>query len=89
MSACQANNAAGGSSVGPRLVERSADGCHTLGLQLHALDASTERDVDRVFAAFAQPRTSALVIGDDPLFNSPREHLAAFATKRIYLLTTI
>jgi len=44
-----ANNAAGGSSVGPGLFKRSAGGCHTLGLQLHALDASTEGDVDRAF----------------------------------------
>lgn len=80
----------GGSSVGPGLFERSAGRCHTLGLQLHALDASTERDVDRAFATLAQPRTSALVIGNDPFFNSRSEHLAAFAaTKRIYLLTTI
>jgi hypothetical protein len=43
-----ANNAAGGSSVGPRLVERSADGCQTLRLELHALDLSTEMSIGRL-----------------------------------------
>jgi putative ABC transport system substrate-binding protein len=35
----------------------------TLGLQLHVLHASTERDFDTVFATLVQLQTDALVIG--------------------------
>ena len=35
----------------------------TLGLQLHVLNASTERDFDAVFANLIQLRAGALVIG--------------------------
>ena len=40
----------------------------TLGLQLHILNASTERDFDTVFATMVQLRASALVIAPDALF---------------------
>src|SRR6266478_6538092 len=42
----------------------------TLGLQLHVLHASNERDFDTVFASLAQLRASGLVIGTDSLFNT-------------------
>ena len=41
----------------------------TLGLQLHVLHASTERDFDTVFATLAQLRAGALVICTDTFFN--------------------
>ena len=47
----------------------------TLGLQLHILNASTERDFDTVFATFAQLRADALVIAPDALFISRSEQL--------------
>jgi putative ABC transport system substrate-binding protein len=53
----------------------------TLGLQLHVLRASTERDFDSVFATVAQIRAGALVIGTDPFFISQSERLAAFALR--------
>jgi putative ABC transport system substrate-binding protein len=42
----------------------------TLGLQLHVLHASTERDFDTVFATLAQQRAGPLVISADSFFNS-------------------
>jgi ABC-type uncharacterized transport system substrate-binding protein len=49
----------------------------TLGLQLHVLHASSEREIDMAFATLVQLRAGALVIGADALFNSRSEQLAA------------
>jgi ABC-type uncharacterized transport system substrate-binding protein len=48
----------------------------TLGLQLHVLHASSDRDFDTVFATVAQLRAGALVIGGDPFFTSQSQRLA-------------
>jgi putative tryptophan/tyrosine transport system substrate-binding protein len=53
----------------------------TLGLQLHVLHASTERDFDTVFATLVQLRAGALVIGTDAFFNSRSEQLATLALR--------
>jgi putative ABC transport system substrate-binding protein len=53
----------------------------TLGLELHILDASTEHDLDMAFAALAQVRAGALVIGADAFFVSRSEHLGALAVR--------
>jgi putative ABC transport system substrate-binding protein len=45
----------------------------TLGLQLHQLHASTERDFDSVFASLVRLRAGALVIGSDLFFTSRRQ----------------
>ena len=57
------------------------DAARTLGLQLHILQASTERDFDTVFATLVQLRASALVIAIDSFFTSRREQLAALALR--------
>jgi putative ABC transport system substrate-binding protein len=75
----------------PRLAEPlSRDlqaAARTLGLQLHVLQASTERDFDTIFAALRQLRVDALVIGDDGFFTSRRQQLAALALH--YTVATI
>ncbi len=53
----------------------------TLGLQLHIVHASTERDFDPVFATLVQLRASALVIAIDSFFTARREQLAALAVR--------
>ena len=53
----------------------------TLGLELHVLNASTERDFDGVFAKLIQLRAGGLVIGADPFFTSRSEQLAALAVR--------
>jgi putative ABC transport system substrate-binding protein len=52
-----------------------------LGLHLHVLHASTERDFDSVFATLDQLRAGALVIGPDTFFLSRREQLAALTLR--------
>jgi putative ABC transport system substrate-binding protein len=47
-----------------------------LGLELHVLHASTEREFDMAFAALGQLRAGALVIGPDAFFTAQIEQLA-------------
>jgi putative ABC transport system substrate-binding protein len=51
----------------------------TLGLRVHVLNASTDRDFERAFTTLADLRAGGLVIGVDAFFNSRREQLAALA----------
>jgi ABC-type uncharacterized transport system substrate-binding protein len=53
----------------------------TLGLQLHVLQASTDRDFDTVFASLVQLRVGGLVIGGEPFFNSRSEQLGALTLR--------
>src|SRR4029450_4842039 len=48
----------------------------TLGVELHVLHASSERELNTAFATLVQLRAGALVIGADALFNSRSEQLA-------------
>jgi putative tryptophan/tyrosine transport system substrate-binding protein len=52
-----------------------------LGLQLHVVHASTERDFDPTFAAMVQLRAGLLVIGADPFFFGHRDQIAALAVR--------
>jgi putative ABC transport system substrate-binding protein len=52
-----------------------------LGLQVHVLRASNERDFDTAFADLALLRADALVIGTDPFFTSQSERLAALSLR--------
>jgi putative tryptophan/tyrosine transport system substrate-binding protein len=53
----------------------------SLGLQLHVLHASTERDFDRAFATLVQLRAGALIIGADAFFINQSEQLGALALR--------
>jgi putative ABC transport system substrate-binding protein len=52
-----------------------------LGLELHILHASTERDFGGVFANLVQLRAGALIIGPDSLFTSRQKDLAALSVR--------
>jgi putative tryptophan/tyrosine transport system substrate-binding protein len=54
---------------------------NTLGLQLHALYASADRDLDRVFANLDRLRPGGLVIAADPFFTSRSEQIAALTLR--------
>ena len=53
----------------------------SIGLELHVLNASTERDFDAIFANVVQLRAGGLVIGASALFISQAEQLAALAVR--------
>jgi len=61
-----------------RIMESAAD---RLGMQLHVLNASAERDFEPAFAALDRLRAGALVIGPDVFFNSRSEQLAELALR--------
>jgi putative ABC transport system substrate-binding protein len=63
-----------------RLSRELQAAAQTLGLQLHVLHASTERDFDAVFASLPRLRAGALVIGSDQFFNSRSQQLVALAS---------
>jgi putative ABC transport system substrate-binding protein len=55
------------------------EAARALGLQLNVLHASTEPDLEKVFATLNQLRAAALVIGTDTFFDGQSERLAALA----------
>jgi len=52
-----------------------------IGLQLHVLHASTERDLDTVFATLLQLRAGGLVIGTDGFLITQSERLATLTVR--------
>ena len=53
----------------------------SLGLELHVLNVSAERDLDAVFANLVQLRAGGLVISGGQFFNSRSKQLAARALR--------
>jgi putative ABC transport system substrate-binding protein len=51
------------------------------GVQLLILRAGTESEIDAAFASFVQQHAGALLVGNDPFFNSRREQLGALALR--------
>src|SRR5262245_25105350 len=52
-----------------------------LGLNLHVLNASTERYFDAAFAKLGELKAGALIIGHDVFFNAQAKQLAALAVR--------
>jgi len=57
------------------------EAAHVLGLQIHVLKASTDREVDAAFADLVKSRAGALIVGTGEFFNTRREQLAALAAR--------
>ena len=53
----------------------------TIGLQVHVLRASNEREINDAFATSVQLRAGAFVISSDPFLNSRTKQLAALALR--------
>src|SRR5207237_9843165 len=62
-------------------IEDAVMAAHSIGLDLHILDASTEYDFDGVFTNVIQLRAGGLVIGTDAFFSSRLEQLAALSVR--------
>ena len=61
-----------------KVVEAAA---RSLGLELHVLHASAERDFDEVFSRLIALRAGGLMIGPDPYFTSRSEQLGALTAR--------
>jgi putative ABC transport system substrate-binding protein len=70
--------------AGPNLEAVTRDlqaAARIVGLPIHVLHASTESDLELVFATLVKLRAGALVIGTDTFFNSQSRKLAALALR--------
>jgi putative ABC transport system substrate-binding protein len=68
-------------------IEGAQAAAHSLGLELHILNASTESDLDEVFAKLVQLQAGGLVVGTDAFFSSQLEQLAALSVR--YVVPTV
>jgi putative ABC transport system substrate-binding protein len=72
-------------ATSPTLAEHSSRdlqaAVRTLGLQLHVLHASTEREIETAFATLVKMRAGALVIGPDTFFTARSKLLAALTVR--------
>jgi putative tryptophan/tyrosine transport system substrate-binding protein len=62
-------------------IKEAREAARTLGLQLHVLNASAERDIEAAFATFVQNRADAVVVVSDALFNSRPNELVVLAAR--------
>ena len=74
-------------AIAQAFVEALRPAANTFRLQLHVLEASTERDIDKAFAALGQLRADALVITPDTFFSSRAEQLGALSVR--YIVPTV
>ena len=57
------------------------EAARTIGLPLHVLRASTDREIDTAFESVAQHRIPALLVASDPFFNQRPDKLVALAAR--------
>jgi putative ABC transport system substrate-binding protein len=57
------------------------DSARSLGLQFHVLNASTDQDIDTVFAGLVRQQIGVLLVTADPLFLGRRVEVAALAAR--------
>ena len=67
------------SNVAGVTIKEAQSAARTLGLELHILNASTDRDFDGVFVKLIQLRAGGLVVGGDAFSRSRSEQLGALA----------
>ena len=57
------------------------EAARTLGLEIHVVNAATEREFGAAFATLVQQRADALIVASDPFFNARREELVTLAAR--------
>jgi putative ABC transport system substrate-binding protein len=55
-------------------IRETTSAAQMLGLELHVLKASTEEQLDAVFANFGQLRAGGVVVGGEAFFRTQRPH---------------
>jgi len=70
-----------GSALNDAISRNMQAAASTLGLKLHVLHASTERDLDGMFAALVEIRADGLVIAPATFFSTRSEQLAALTVR--------
>ena len=68
-------------AVSDSMTRNLQDAAGSLGLQVHVLRASTPSEIDAAFAALAELRAGALVLGGDPFFTNQRAQIIALAAR--------
>jgi putative ABC transport system substrate-binding protein len=69
------------SSYAERMIRDVQQAALAKGVQLPILKAATDSEIDAAFASLTQRRADALVIGNDPFFDSRREQIVALASR--------
>jgi putative ABC transport system substrate-binding protein len=64
-------------------VKEAEEAAHTLGLQIHVVNTSSERDFEAAFARLAQLHVGALLVTADPFFSGRRKLIAEFAARHM------
>jgi putative tryptophan/tyrosine transport system substrate-binding protein len=68
----------------PNAEARSRDvqaAARAIGQQIHVFNADSESEIEKFFATFVQGGAKALLVGDDPFFESQRVHLVTLAAR--------
>jgi putative ABC transport system substrate-binding protein len=63
-------------------IEEARKAAQILGLALHVINASSERDFDTAFAAIVERRMAALLVSADAFYGSHREQIIRLAEQR-------
>jgi putative tryptophan/tyrosine transport system substrate-binding protein len=65
----------------PVYVSEASAAAKTLGIAVHVLNASTEGDLDEVFASLPKASVSGLAVPAEPFFDSQRDRMVALAVR--------
>jgi putative tryptophan/tyrosine transport system substrate-binding protein len=57
------------------------EAARAIGLRLHVLQASSDREIEAAFETIVQQRIAALVVAGDPFFDTRRDKLVALAAR--------
>jgi putative ABC transport system substrate-binding protein len=65
----------------PLYASEASTAAKTLGIAIRVLDASTERDLDEIFASLPKVGVSGLAVPAEPFFDSQRDRIVALAAR--------